>query len=191
MRTIYLLLCALVFAPAAHSALTSYGAGNISDSANPAGYKCAVDHGNWIYSAGIVNPGVASCNPIGVPTPIYPQLVAPASTKPTMTHRWWGSISFKGEMKVGNSNDAGYITPDPMTARITDRGVRIMGIPGGLRTSATNTQYNIPAPFDEVFDGLAIGNSIYSNLDAYLKDYSDGSVTVQSASWDLRAGGTR
>ncbi len=185
MRATYLLFCALVFAPAAHSALTSYGAGNISDSANPAGYKCAVDHGNWIYSAGIVNPGVSSCNPIGVPTPIYPQLVEPAASKPTMTHRWWGSISFKGEMRVGNVNDAGYITPDPMTARITDRGVRIMGIPGGLRSSPTNTQYNIPDPFSEVFDGLAIGNSIYANMDAYLKDYSDGSVTVQ---W--KSGGT-
>jgi endoglucanase Acf2 len=175
-----LLLCgAVIFAPVCSATITSYGAGNITDSANPAGYKCAVDHGHWIYNAGIVKPGVSSCNPIGAPTPIYPQKVAPASGKPTMTHRWWGSISFMGEMKVGDPNGAGYITPDPMTARITERGVRILGIPGGLRSSPTATQYSIPDPFSEVFDGIAIGNTDYTNLDAYLKDYSDGSVTVQ------------
>ncbi len=174
-----LLLGVVALAPACSAAITNYGAGNISDSPNPAGYKCAVDHGNWIYNAGIVKPGVSSCSPIGAPTPIFPQKVAPASSKPTMTHRWWGSISFMGEMKVGDPNGAGYITPDPMTARITDRGVRILGIPGGLRTGPTATQYSIPDPFNDVFDGIAIGNSDYNNLEAYLKDYSDGSVTVQ------------
>ncbi|RYY77243.1 MAG: glucan 1,3-beta-glucanase [Gammaproteobacteria bacterium] len=178
-KNIFVLLGTLTISSLSHAALTTYGAGNISDSANPAGYKCAVDHGNWIYSAGIVSPGVSSCNPIGTPTPIYPQKVAPATSKPTMTHRWWGSISFMGEMKVGDSAGAAYITPDPMTARITDRGARILGIPGGLRTSATQTTYSIPDPFSEVFDGLAIGNTAYSNMEAYLKDYSDGSVTVQ------------
>ncbi len=178
-RKVLLLAASLGLADISQAALTSYGAGNISDSANPAGYKCAVDNGNWIYSAGVVKPGVSSCNPIGAPTPIYPQKVAPATSKPTMTHRWWGSISFYGEMKVGDSTGAAYITPDPMTARITDRGARIMGIPGGLRTSATQTTYPVPDPFSEVFDGLAIGNTAYSNLEAYLKDYSDGSVTVQ------------
>ncbi|WP_331344541.1 glycosyl hydrolase [Cellvibrio sp. UBA7661] len=170
---------AVVFAPACSAAVTSFGAGNISDAPNPAGYKCAIDHGYWIYNAGIVKPGVSSCSPIGSPTPIFPQKVAPATSKPTMTHRWWGSISFMGEMKVGAPTDAGYITPDPMTARITDRGVRILGIPGGLRTGPTSTQYSIPDPFNEVFDGIAIANSDYPNLEAYLKDYSDGSVTVQ------------
>ncbi len=174
-----LLLGAVALAPVCSAAITHYGAGNITDSPNPAGYKCAVDHGNWIYNAGIVKPGVSSCSPIGAPTPVYPQKVAPATSKLTMTHRWWGSISFMGEMKVGDPNGAGYITPDPMTARITERGVRILGIPGGLRTSPTATQYSIPDPFNEVFDGIAIGNSDYNNLDAYLKDYSDGSVTVQ------------
>lgn len=178
-RQVLFLLGTLSFIPASEAALSYYGAGNISDSANPAGYKCAVDNGNWIYSAGVVKPGVSSCNPIGTPTPIYPQKVAPATTKPTMTHRWWGSISFLGEMKVGASTDAAYITPDPMTARITDRGARVLSIPGGLRSSATNTQYSIPDPFSEVFDGLAVGNTAYANMDAYLKDYSDGSVTVQ------------
>lgn len=178
-KPVLLLLTTLGMSQFSSAALTNYGAGNISDSANPAGYKCTVDHGNWIYSAGVVAPGVSSCNPIGTPTPIYPQKVAPATSKPTMTHRWWGSISFYGEMKVGDSAGAAYITPDPMTARITDRGARIMGISGGLRTSATQTTYAIPDPFSEVFDGLAIGNTNYSNMEAYLKDYSDGSVTVQ------------
>ena len=178
-KPLLLLLGTLGISQMSCAALTNYGAGNISDSANPAGYKCTVDHGNWIYSAGVVSPGVSSCNPIGTPTPIYPQKVAPATSKPTMTHRWWGSISFMGEMKVGDSAGAAYITPDPMTARITDRGARILGIPSGLRTSATQTTYSIPDPFSEVFDGLAVGNTNYSNLEAYLKDYSDGSVTVQ------------
>lgn len=177
-RTLFIWGAALL-APAAFATITHYGAGNITDAPNPAGYKCAVDHGNWIYNAGMVKPGVSSCSPIGTPTPILPQLVAPAADKPTMTHRWWGSISFMGEMRVGDPNGAGYITPDPMTARITERGVRILGIPGGLRTNPTATQYSIPDPFNEVFDGIAVGNSDYSNLEAYLKDYSDGSVTVQ------------
>ncbi|MET0356031.1 MAG: glycosyl hydrolase, partial [Cellvibrio sp.] len=179
LKPFLLLLGVLGISSSTHAALTNYGAGNISDSANPLGYKCAVDHGNWIFSAGIVSPGVSSCNPIGTPTPIYPQKVSPATSKPTMTHRWWGSISFVGEMKIGDSAGSAYITPDPMTARISDRGARILGIPGGLRSSATQTVYAIPDPFSEVFDGLAIGNTAYSNMEAYLKDYSDGSVTVQ------------
>lgn len=176
---VLLLLGALGFAHASQSAILNYGAGNISDTINTAGWKCTVDYGNWIHNAGVVKPGVSSCNPIGAPTPIYPQEVSPASTKPTMTHRWWGSIPFMGEMRVGASTDSGYITPDPITARITERGVRILGIPGGLRTGTNDTLYSIPDPFSEVFDGIAVGNSAYSNLDAFLKDYSDGSVTVQ------------
>lgn len=176
---VLLLLGALGFAHASHSAILNYGAGNISDTINTAGWKCTVDHGNWIHNAGVVKPGVSSCSPIGAPTPIYPQEVSPASTKPTMTHRWWGSIPFMGEMKVGAPTDSGYITPDPITARITERGVRILGIPGGLRTGTNDTLYSIPDPFSEVFDGIAVGNSAYSNLEAFLKDYSDGSVTVQ------------
>ncbi len=176
---VLLLLGAFGFAHASQSAILNYGAGNISDTINSAGWKCTVDHGNWIHNAGVVKPGVSSCNPIGAPTPLYPQEVSPASTKPTMTHRWWGSIPFMGEMRVGASTDSGYITPDPITARITERGVRILGIPGGLRTGTNDTIYSIPDPFSEVFDGIAVGNSSYSNLDAFLKDYSDGSVTVQ------------
>jgi endoglucanase Acf2 len=176
---VLLLLGALGFAHASQAAILPYGAGNISDTINSASWKCTVDYGNWIHNAGVVKPGVSSCNPIGAPTQLYPQKVAPASTKPTMTHRWWGSIPFMGEMKVGASSDSGYITPDPITARITERGVRILGIPAGLRTGTNETIYSIPDPFSEVFDGIAVGNSAYSNLDAFLKDYSDGSVTVQ------------
>jgi endo-1,3(4)-beta-glucanase len=176
---VLLLLGALGIAHASQAAIINYGAGNISDTINTAGWKCTVDYGNWIHNAGVVKPGVSSCNPIGAPTPIYPQKVAPATSKPTMTHRWWGSIPFMGEMKVGVSTDAGYITPDPITARITERGVRLLGIPGGLRTGTNETIYAIPDPFSEVFDGIAVGNSSYSNLEAFLKDYSDGSVTVQ------------
>lgn len=174
-----LLAGALGLASFVQAGINNYGAGNISDTINTASWKCTVDYGNWIFNAGVVKPGVSSCNPIGVPTPIYPQEVSPASTKPTMTHRWWGSIPFMGEMKVGVSTDAGYITPDPITARITERGVRILGIPGGLRTGTNDTLYSIPDPFSEVFDGIAVGNTAYSNMEAFLKDFSDGSVTVQ------------
>jgi hypothetical protein len=66
-----------------------------------------------------------------------------------------------------------------MIARITNRGARIMGIPSGLRASAGGFGYPIPDPFAEVFDGIAIGNTNFSSMDAYLKDHSDGSVTVE------------
>lgn len=173
------LLMSLGLAHTGYAALINYGAGNISDTINPASYKCVVDHGTWIHNAGVVQPGVNGCNPIGAPTPLTPQLVSPAADGLTMTHRWWGSIPFIGEMKVGDGAGAGHITPDPLTARITDRGVRIMGIPGGLRAGTNDYIYAIPDAVSEVFDGIAIGNTASSALDAYLKDYSDGSVTVQ------------
>ena len=165
-------------------AITAYGAGSISDTINPASYRCVVDFGNWIYNAGVVEPAIPACNaasgiPTGTPTPRYPQLTGPAANNPTPTHKWWGSIPFLGEMTVGDPNDAAYITPDPITARITDRGVRVMGIPSGLAPSNDGFLYSIPDPFSEVFDGIAIGNSNFSNMDAFLKDHSDGSVTVE------------
>ncbi|HSX50146.1 MAG TPA: hypothetical protein VLF09_04275, partial [Cellvibrio sp.] len=80
---VLLLLGALGFAHTSQAAILNYGAGNISDTINTAGWKCTVDYGNWIHNAGVVKPGVSSCNPIGAPTPIYPQEVSPASTKPT------------------------------------------------------------------------------------------------------------
>lgn len=164
--------------------ITSYGAGSISDTINPASYRCVVDHGNWIYNAGVVEPAIAACNastgiPTGTPTPRFPQLTGPAANAPTPTHKWWGSVPFLGEMTIGDANDAAYITPDPMTARVTDRGFRVMGIPSGLATTGDGFLYSIPDPFSEVFDGVAIGNTNFATMEAYLKDHSDGSVTVE------------
>jgi endoglucanase Acf2 len=164
--------------------ITSYGAGSISDTINPSSYRCVVDFGNWIYNAGVVEPGIAACNaangiPSGTPTPRNPQLTGPAAVNPTPTHKWWGSIPFLGEMTTGDPNDAAYITPDPIIARITERGVRVMGIPSGLAPTTDGFMYQIPDPFSEVFDGVAIGNSNFGNMEAYLKDHSDGSVTVE------------
>ncbi|NHN36932.1 glucan 1,3-beta-glucanase [Pseudomaricurvus alcaniphilus] len=159
--------------------ITSVGAGNIADGINPDGYGCVFDFGNWVYNAGVVQPGVSSCDPIGTPTPIYPQVIGAAAELPTPTHKWWGSIPFHGEMKIGDPNNAAYITPDPIIARINNKGVRVMGIPSGLAPTSNGFLYQVPDPFSEVFDGVAIGNTLFSNLNAYLKDHSDGSVTVQ------------
>ena len=164
--------------------VTAYGAGSVSDTINPASYRCVVDFGNWIYNAGVVEPAIAACNqasgiPTGTPTPRFPQLTGPAALDPTPTHKWWGSVPFLGEMTIGDPNDAAYITPDPMTARVTDRGFRVMGIPSGLASTGDGFLYSIPDPFSEVFDGVAIGNSNFSSMEAYLKDSSDGSVTVE------------
>ena len=164
--------------------ITAYGAGSISDTINPESYRCVYDFGNWIYNAGIVEPAIAGCDtttgiPTGKPTKLHPQLTGPALTKPTPTHKWWGSVPFMGEMTIGDANTAAYITPDPMTARISERGVRVMGIPSGLTTTTDGFLYPIPDPFSEVFDGIAVGNSQHANLQGYLKDHSDGSVTVE------------
>jgi endo-1,3(4)-beta-glucanase len=86
------LLMSLGLTHTGYAALINYGAGNISDTINPASYKCVVDHGTWIHNAGVVQPGVSGCNPIGAPTPLTPQLVSPAADGLTMTHRWWGSL---------------------------------------------------------------------------------------------------
>lgn len=174
-----LLLSALSLIGACQSGLQHYGAGNISDRINPASHKCVADYATRFLNAGVVEPEATTCDPMGVPTPLLPRLVSPAADKPTMTHRWWGSVSFLGEMKVGDSGQPGYITPDPMTARISDRGARILGIPAGLRVGANDYRYHIPEPFAEVYDGIAIGNTAYPAMQAYMKDYSDGSVTVQ------------
>ncbi len=159
--------------------LTSFGAGNIADSINPAGYGCAYDYGHWIYNAGVVEPGVSSCDPIGTPTKRHPQLIGAITEQPVPTHKWWGSVSFHGEMTIGDPDSAAYITPDPITARISNAGVRIMGIPNGLGASNNGYLYQVPDPFNEVFDGIAVANSDYTDLDAYVYDHSDASVTVQ------------
>ena len=159
--------------------VTSFGAGSVSDSFNPQGYGCVYDYGHWIYNAGVVEPGVNSCDPIGPPTPLAPQVVGAASEGPVPTHRWWGSLSFLGEMEIGNPQKAAYITPDPLTARISNKGVRVMGIPPGLGPTQDGFLYQIPDPFAEVFDGIAIGNTAFGEMEAYLADSSDSSVTVQ------------
>ncbi len=160
-----------------------YGAGNVSDTINPNSHRCVVDFGNWIYNAGIVLPAIPNCDsatgiPQGTPTKIFPQVTGPAANQPVASARWWGSVSFLGEMRIGNPSDAAYITPDPITARITEKGVRMMGIPAGIKVLGNDFLYPIPDPFSEVFDGIAIGNSLHSNLEAKLKDHSDGSVTI-------------
>lgn len=166
------LLLGVLGLQACQSVYTSYGAGNISHVINPDSYQC---ESGRILNAGIVEPDVAACDQ---PVRLLPQRVGPAADKPTMTHRWWGSVSFYGEMAVDNPQQAGYITPDPITARISDRGARIAGIPGGLRTGEKEYTYRVPEPYREVFDGLAVGHSAHESLKAYVKDYSDGSVTV-------------
>ena len=164
--------------------ITAYGIGSVSDTINPASYRCDFDFGNWIYNAGVVEPGIAACDvstgiPSGTPVALYPQLTGAAANKPTPTHKWWGSIPFLGEMTIGDPNDAAYITPDPIIARVTDRGFRAMGIPSGLGAVSDGFLYQIPDPFNEVFDGIAIGNTNFSNMEAFLKDHSEGSVTVE------------
>ena len=163
--------------------LLPFGAGNVSDTINPGSVRCVEDFGFWAYNAGVVEPAVAGCNvstgiPVGSPAPIFPKLIGPALQAKVPTHRWWGSIPFLGEMNVGDPNDAAYITPDPMIARISDRGARISGLPAGLGASSQGFGFPIPDPFSEVFDGLAIGNTDYANLQVSLSDHSDGSVTA-------------
>ncbi|EOD81329.1 hypothetical protein D515_04230 [Grimontia indica] len=159
--------------------VTQYGAGNVANTFNPQGYGCTVDHGFWVSNAGVVEPGVPSCDNIGTPKQLYPQIVPELEDQPIATHKWWGSVSFYGEMTLGDPNDAGYITPDPVTARISERGARIMGIPNALQGQGNLFQYVVPDPFNEVFDGIAVANSKHSNMEGYLKDHSDGAMTVE------------
>ena len=170
--------------PAVDFTLLPFGAGTVADKPNPASRRCVFDFGNFIFNAGVVRPEIGGCDvatstPFGEPTPRAPQLTGPAAAQPTMTHRWWGSLSFLGEMQVGAPSDAAFITPDPINARITERGVRLGSIPAGLKVNGDGFLYPIPDPFAEVFDGIAIANSDFDNLEARLKDFSEGSVTVE------------
>ncbi|MGF1704927.1 glycosyl hydrolase [Enterovibrio baiacu] len=159
--------------------ITQYGAGNISDTFNPDGYGCTVDHGFWISNAGVVRPEAGSCDNIATPVPLFPHLAEDIKDQPVPTHKWWGSVSFLGEMTIGDADSAAYITPDPLTARVSNKGFRVMGISNGLSSEENAFLYSVPAPFDEVFDGIAIANSQFTELEGYLKDHSDGSVTVE------------
>ena len=166
----------------------SYGAGSIGDTIYTSNHRCKEDYGQWVENAGVISTESAvqarGCNqstgiPTGNITKLYPHLAGPAADKPTQTHKWWGSVSFLGEMTVGDANDSAYITPDPFSARINNKGVRVGSIPSGLRvTGPGQYYYPIPDHAGEVFDGIAVGNTSYSNLEAYTKDYSEGSVTV-------------
>ena len=175
----------------------NYGAGSIGDTIYTSNHRCKEDYGQWVENAGVISTEhevqKRGCNqvtgiPTGIITKLYPHLAGPAANKPTQTHKWWGSVSFMGEMTVGDPNDAAYITPDPISARITNMGARVGSIPSGLQlTGPGQYYYPIPAHEAEVFDGIAVGNSTYSNLEAYTKDYSEGSVTViwKSGSTDV------
>ncbi len=170
--------------PVVNYVLTQVGAGSISDTINPASYKCVFDFGNFIYNAGMVKPAIDGCDtntstPQGEPTPIFPQTSGEASERPFASHRWWGSVSFLGEMTIGDPNSAAFITPDPITARVSNAGFRMMGIHNGLNVYGDDFGYRIPDPFAEVFDGLAIANSNHANMQAFVIDSSDGSVTVE------------
>jgi endoglucanase Acf2 len=171
----------------------NYGAGSIGDTIYTSNHRCKEDYGQWVENAGVISTEhevqKRGCNQVtGIPTgdvtKLYPHLAGPAANKPTQTHKWWGSLSFLGEMTVGDANDAAYITPDPISARISNMGARIGSIPTGIELKslphANSGQYYYPIPGheNEVFDGIAVGNSAYSNLEAYTKDYSEGSVTV-------------
>jgi endo-1,3(4)-beta-glucanase len=58
--------------------IIAYGAGSISDTINPASYRCVVDNGNWIYNAGVVKPAIQGCNATtGIPTGTPTRLVSP------------------------------------------------------------------------------------------------------------------
>ena len=161
--------------------LTTMGKGSYSDTINPASYKCADDYGAWLYNAGVIpftNLGTCANVTSARPVKRMPQLAGDAAQTQTMTHRWWGSVSFIGEMRIGDPNGAGYITPDPFIARLNERGIRVMGIPTGLSAGPGGFGYTIPDPFAEVFDGAAIGNSAHSNMEAKLLDYSEGAITA-------------
>jgi endoglucanase Acf2 len=165
-----------------------YGAGSIGDTIYPSNHRCKSDYGQWVENAGVISTDhevqKRGCNqstgiPTGNITKLYPHLAGPAADKPTQTHKWWGSVSFLGEMTVNDPDDSAYITPDPFSARINNKGVRIGSIPSGLQvTGPGQYYYPIPGHEFEVFDGIAVGNSLHSNLEAYTKDFSEGSVTV-------------
>ena len=163
--------------------LTAKGLGSYSDTINPASYRCANDNGAWLYNAGVIpTTNLGTCQNVeqARPSKRMPQLGGAALEQHTMTHRWWGSLSFIGEMRVGDATMTGYITPDPIMARLTERGVRIRGIPTGLKANAGGfgNSTSIPVPFDEVYDGVAVANSSHQTMDAKLLSYSEGSVTA-------------
>jgi len=170
--------------------LMAFGAGNVSDTINPASYRCDIipeaNNRSFLYNAGVrVSTELTGClneprDPQGVPAEATPQVVGDAAAEPLQTHRWWGSVSYLGEMTNGDPNSAAYITPDPISARISNTGFRVIGLPAGIRTvNPREFAYPIPDPFAEVFDGIAVGNSVHNNLQGFTSKTSDGSITVE------------
>ena len=112
-----LIFAALLSGLPAFAAVIAAGAGSYADTVSPTSYGCVVDYGNWVTNAGVVQPGIAGCQPqadyngvpVGTPVKLFPQLVGRAALEPTATHRWWGSIAFYGEGQV-NGSGAGYLT---------------------------------------------------------------------------------
>lgn len=157
-----------------------HGAGSVSASVHSRSYQCERNKsGAELTNAGVVHAQVASCSGALRPQPRQPQLVAPAAREPTMAHRWWGNVTFFGEHAIDDPDGVGHITPDPLMARITERGMRLMGVPAGLRVEDKGVTYPVPEPLKEVFDGIALANDQFERLNAYVRDYSDGSVSVE------------
>lgn len=157
-----------------------HGAGSVASSVSVASYRCEEDGGEpRLRSAGVVHTNVESCEGWLNPHPRQPRLLAPAAREPVMAHRWWGTVTFHGEHRIGDPEGLGYITPDPLTARVSERGLRVMGIPAGLGVSDSGYTYAIPEPLEEVFDGIALANSRFGDMRAFVRDYSDGSVTLE------------
>ena len=157
-----------------------HGAGSVGNHISPQSYQCEpADSGGRLQSAGVVHPEVPSCEGLVRPSARQPQMLPPASRKPVMAHRWWGNVTFFGAHAIGDAEGIGHITPDPIMARITERGARIMGIPVGLEVQEDGVTYPVPEPLEEVYDGIALANSLYADLDAFVRDYSDASVTVE------------
>lgn len=173
----------------------TFGAGNVATSYNPEGLGCRLDVVYWVVNGGVTLPAASACSAdgkiVGSPRSRQPYVTGAAATKPLSTHRWWGSVPFFGGMQANtpdtdyisadnSASGASYITPDPVIARINNRGVRVMNLPAGLQaTDENNFQYANPKLVAEVFDGVAIGNSEHKELNAYLKNSSDASVTVE------------
>lgn len=165
------------------------GAGSYANVINKESYRCVEDYGFWLYNAGVIDPtNLGTCSNVenAQPATKLPRLAGAAASKATMSHRWWGSIPFGAD---------GYITPDPIMARLSGYGARITGIPAGLNVFTSmpgcaaddtdcvdiannNFGYVIPAPSDEVMEAVAVGNSLHNNMTTKLLDYSEGSVTA-------------
>ena len=97
----------------------------------------------------------------------------------TMTHRWWGSLSFIGEMRTGDANGAAYITPDPIyCATQSERGARLWV----SHRVCLLMQVALVTPFltrsPRCLMVLRLANNAHSNMDAKLHDYSEGAITA-------------